>query len=200
MGSCKCYTNKSSQSTFTLYVSHDVCYEIYFKIDLLCNQFFCLSSINGNTLLSLTPTGWFPNQTLINTSVNENRNILFTIHYQGYIQRQLRGFYFYYVLFLEHEHILGRKKCTLNYSQVGRPALLFCTTRACKCVILRTEEDLPEATSALVWYQTYDPVYMLYCTMYLYCSFNYPAPLAFEVWSISFYLMPTETSPRVPGV
>lgn len=60
-------------------------------------------------------------------------------------------------------------------------------------------KDLPEATTALVWYQTYDPVYTLYSTIYLYCGFNYPALPAFEVWSISFYLMPAEASTCVPG-
>lgn len=60
-------------------------------------------------------------------------------------------------------------------------------------------KDLPEATTALVWYQTYDPVYMLYCTIYLYCSFNYPVLPPFEVWSISFYLMPAEASTCMLG-
>ena len=39
---------------------------------------------------------------------------------------------------------------------------------------------------------------MLYCTIYLYRSFNYPALSAFDAWSISFYLMPGEASTCIP--
>lgn len=65
-------------------------------------------------------------------------------------------------------------------------------------VILRTEQRP-------AWTQVQPPFvikHMIQCivyAIYLYCSFNYPVLPAFEVWSISSYLMPGEACTCAPG-
>lgn len=90
------------------------------------------------------------------------------------------------------------KKSKLNYSQVGLQVLLFCTTRACKFVILRTEQR-PAWTQALPPFVIKHRIQCTVYAIYLYCSFNYPVLSAFEVRSISSYLMPGEACTYATG-
>lgn len=96
------------------------------------------------------------------------------------------------------EHIVTWKKGSLNYSEAGPRALLFSTTRACKLTILRTEQGPTRTQVQLLFVIKHISQCMVYA-IYLYCSFNYPVLPAFEVRSISSYLMPGEACTCAPG-
>lgn len=110
----------------------------------------------------------------------------------------LRSFNSYNILkSSKHEHLLlGKKAPLIIHMWVFYSALQGHVNGQ----FSGQSKDLPEATTALVWYQTYNSVYMLHCTFYLYSSFNYPALPAFEVWSISFYLMPADLHLYTGGI
>lgn len=91
------------------------------------------------------------------------------------------------------------KKSTLNYSQVGLQVLLFSTTRACKFC---DSQDRAKTGLNAKYSPPFVIKHMIRCmeyAIYLYCSFNYPVLPAFEVRSISSYLMPGEACTCAPG-
>lgn len=92
-----------------------------------------------------------------------------------------------------------KKKSTLNYSQVGLQVLLFSTTRACKFC---DSQDRAKTGLNAKYGPPFVIKHMIRCmeyAIYLYCSFNYPVLPAFEVRSISSYLMPGEACTCAPG-
>lgn len=92
-----------------------------------------------------------------------------------------------------------KKKSTLNYSQVGLQVLLFSTTRACKFC---DSQDRAKTGLNAKYGPPFIIKHMIRCmeyAIYLYCSFNYPVLPAFEVRSISSYLMPGEACTCAPG-